>query len=227
MRRTAWRRYWNAGSDNPIGWQFPIAPGDNRLTGVMQDREPTIRARILGEGFRRALENARLTGKAAAHQLDWNESKLSRMLSGKRPVSEVDAASLLAVCRGHGEERDRLVSTAGEHATPGFLRVHERDRPVATQLAEMIENETLATKVVNCQDLLVPGLLQTKDYAIEVVQAIARVRPAATGRRPGGDVSPAAQIAGDACSPEDHDPRCTRRDGHLRAGDRRPRDHSA
>src|ERR1041384_4052039 len=162
MRRMAWRRYWNAGSDNPIGWQFPIAPGDNRLTVFMQDREPTIRARILGEGFRRALENARLTGKAAAHQLDWNESKLSRMLSGKRPVSEVDAASLLAVCRVHGEERDRLLRLAREHDTQGLLRRYGSTVP--EQVLELVEHENLATKTINYQASMVPGLLPNDDY---------------------------------------------------------------
>lgn len=36
----------------------------------MQDREPTVRSRELGEGLRRAMERVGLTGRQAAHQLD-------------------------------------------------------------------------------------------------------------------------------------------------------------
>jgi len=36
----------------------------------MQDREPTIRSRELGEGLRRAMQNAGLTGKDVARLLD-------------------------------------------------------------------------------------------------------------------------------------------------------------
>ena len=56
----------------------------------MQEREPTIRSRELGEGLRRAMEKAGLNGKQAAHLLDWSPSWVSRLLSGKRGCTELD-----------------------------------------------------------------------------------------------------------------------------------------
>lgn len=109
------------------------------------------------------MAKANLTGKAVAHQLHWDESKISRMLSGKRPGSEVDVSALLALCRVHGEERDRLLSLAREQHTPGLFRAYGKQHP--KQVVELAEHEVLATKVVNYEASLVPGLLQTDAYA--------------------------------------------------------------
>lgn len=65
----------------------------------MQDREPTIRSRELGEGLRRAMQNAGLTGKDVARLLDLSPSWVSRLISGKRNVTAVQASAFLAVCR--------------------------------------------------------------------------------------------------------------------------------
>ncbi len=64
----------------------------------MRDREPTMRSRELGEGLRRAMETAGLTGVEAARRLDWSPSRVSRMLSGTRGTTEVDDGMFLAVC---------------------------------------------------------------------------------------------------------------------------------
>ncbi len=59
---------------------------------IMRDYEPTVRSRELGEGLRRAMEQARFNGRQAAHQLGWSPSWVSRLLSGKRGGSALDVA---------------------------------------------------------------------------------------------------------------------------------------
>ena len=54
----------------------------------MHNRQPTMRSRELGEGLRRAMEAAGLTGVEAARRLDWSPSRVSRMLSGTRGTTE-------------------------------------------------------------------------------------------------------------------------------------------
>ncbi|HSZ31231.1 MAG TPA: helix-turn-helix transcriptional regulator, partial [Pseudonocardiaceae bacterium] len=76
----------------------------------MEDREPTIRSRELGEGLRQAMEGAGLNGRQAAHLLGWSESWVSRLLSGKRGGSAVDVAAFLGACRVKSPERDRLLA---------------------------------------------------------------------------------------------------------------------
>jgi plasmid maintenance system antidote protein VapI len=149
----------------------------------MQDREPTIRGRVLGEGLRRAMAKANLTGKAAAHQLHWDESKISRMLSGKRPGSEVDVSAVLALCRVHGDERDRLLRLARERDTPGLSQHYGSHIP--EQVVELVEHENLATRTTNYQVSMVPGLLQTDEYATVVVTACTNVPRAEIQERVG------------------------------------------
>ncbi|HEY3895302.1 MAG TPA: helix-turn-helix transcriptional regulator, partial [Pseudonocardiaceae bacterium] len=59
----------------------------------MDDREPTIRSRELGEGLRRAMHNAGLSGKDVAKLLDLSPSWVSRLISGKRNVTAVQASA--------------------------------------------------------------------------------------------------------------------------------------
>jgi transcriptional regulator with XRE-family HTH domain len=90
----------------------------------MRDREPTMRSRELGEGLRRAMEQAGLTGKQAAHQLDWSPSWVSRLLSGKRSASQLHVAAILGLCRVTGAERERLLALCQVQHTPGWLQQH-------------------------------------------------------------------------------------------------------
>jgi len=90
----------------------------------MLDREPTIRSRELGDGLRRAMQQAGLNGKQAAHLLGWSPSWVSRLLSGKRGATELDVAAFLGVCRIKGLERDRLLVLCQEQHTPGWFQQH-------------------------------------------------------------------------------------------------------
>jgi len=105
----------------------------------MRDREPTIRSRELGDGTRRAIERAGLTGQQAAHLLGWSPSWVSRLLSGERSPTEVDVAAILGVCRVKGKERDRLLALCQEQNTPGWLQQHGSRLP--KQLVTLIDHE--------------------------------------------------------------------------------------
>ncbi len=84
----------------------------------MEDREPTVRSRELGEGMRQARERAGLNGREAAHLLGWSPN-----------------------------------------------------------------HENRAVEYHDVQPLLVPGLLQTGDYAREVISRIANVPAAEVDER--------------------------------------------
>ena len=133
----------------------------------MRDREPTIRSRELGEGLRRAMHGAGLTGKQAAHRLGCSPSWVSRLLSGKRGGTEVDVAAFLAICRVQGAERDRLLGLCREQNTQGWFQQHGSRLP--KQLVTLIDHENRAVGIGDFQATLVPGLLQTGDYARAVI----------------------------------------------------------
>ena len=45
-----------------------------------------------------AMEQAELNGKRLADLLDWSESRVSRLLTGRRGGTGVEVAQILAVC---------------------------------------------------------------------------------------------------------------------------------
>ena len=139
----------------------------------MQDREPTIRSRELGEGLRRAMHNAGLTGKDVARLLDLSPSWVSRLISGKRNVTAVQASAFLAVCRAPSAERERLLELCDEQHTPGWFQQHGSLLPL--QLVTLIDHENKAVAISEFQSTLLPGVLQTGDYARALLKEAGRV----------------------------------------------------
>jgi transcriptional regulator with XRE-family HTH domain len=141
----------------------------------MSKREPTVRSRELGDGLRQVMRRAGLSGKEAAHLLGWSPSWVSRLLSGKRGATEVDVAAFLGVCRVRGPERDRLLALCQEQHVPGWLQQHGSRLP--KQLVTLIDHENRAVRVSAFEATLVPGLLQTGEYARAVIRRIVNVPP--------------------------------------------------
>lgn len=129
----------------------------------MRDRETTIRSRELGEGLRAAMRGAGFTARQAGEKLGWSDSRVSRLLSGKRGGTEVDVSAFLAVCEVTGGERDRLLALCRQMGTKGWLQQHGGDLP--KQLRTLIDHEDLAVDIRAFEPIVVPGLLQTGDYA--------------------------------------------------------------
>ncbi|MGB8995899.1 MAG: helix-turn-helix transcriptional regulator [Pseudonocardiaceae bacterium] len=139
----------------------------------MQDREPTIRSRELGDGLRRAMHNAGLTGKDVARLLDLSPSWVSRLISGKRNVTAVQASAFLAVCRAPSAERERLLELCDEQHTPGWFQQHGSRLPL--QLVTYIDHENKAVAVGAFESTVMPGLLQTGDYTRALLKEAGRV----------------------------------------------------
>ncbi|MGH3872912.1 MAG: helix-turn-helix domain-containing protein [Pseudonocardiaceae bacterium] len=141
----------------------------------MDDRAPTIRSRELGEGLHRAMRQAKLDQKGAARLLGWSQSRVSRLLSGKRGGSEVDVSAFLAIVQVTGDERDRLLGICREQNIPGWLQQHGERLP--QQLRTLIDHENKALTIDAFEPTGVPGLLQTTDYARALIREM-RMIPA-------------------------------------------------
>lgn len=135
----------------------------------MRDRQPTVRSRELGAGLRQAMEKARFSGKETARRLGWSDSRVSRLLGGTRGGSEVDVSAFLAVCGVKGRERDRLLSLCKDQHTPGWFQQHGSRLP--RQVRTLVDHENKATVIGEYQSTLIPGLLQTGDYARALIKA--------------------------------------------------------
>ncbi|MEO7196183.1 MAG: helix-turn-helix transcriptional regulator [Pseudonocardiaceae bacterium] len=139
----------------------------------MEDQEPTIRGRELGEGLARALKDAKLKQTDASRKLRWSQGRVSRLLSGKRGGSEVDVSAFLAIVEVTGAERERLLGICREQSTPGWLQQHGTRLP--QQLRTLIDHEDKAVAYSDVQTILVPGLLQTAEYARAVISRVPNV----------------------------------------------------
>jgi Domain of unknown function (DUF5753)/Helix-turn-helix domain len=109
-----------------------------------------------------------LSLEAVCGQLGWQQSKLSRMERGQQCISTADLASLLVIYKVTGHERNQLLHLVERQDEPGRWIL---DSPLTPTTATLMQLESEAISLVNAQPLLVPGLLQTHDYARAVMKA--------------------------------------------------------
>jgi len=94
------------------------------------------------------------------------QSKLSRMENGLQHISDVDLGALLAIYQVHGEERRQLLRLAQRQDAPGYWVL---DPPLKTGPFVRMERE--ATSLVDAENLLMPGLVQTAEYMHAMMKA--------------------------------------------------------
>lgn len=104
-----------------------------------------------------------MTGMGLAQQLGWSASKVSRIESGQIGVSEVDAAIYLTRCGVLRAELDELLKVVREGDSATWLQ--ERGTRLPDELRTLVFHEVAASAITTNEPLLVPGLLQTADYA--------------------------------------------------------------
>jgi hypothetical protein len=134
----------------------------------MEDREPTVRSRELGEGLRRAMEGGGFHASGLARVLGWSPSRVSRILSGKRGGSSHDVAAFMAVCGVRGDERERLMALSVDHG-PGWHVHHHPALP--RRLRTLVDHENSALNIAGYHGGAIPDLLQTRAYATAVLEA--------------------------------------------------------
>jgi transcriptional regulator with XRE-family HTH domain len=128
--------------------------------------QATARARELGGELKQIRENAQLTGERLAGKLGWSPSKISRLESGIRGTSDVDIVMLLAMCGAQRGDVDRILELVRE--ADGYrLRPHGSQLP--DELRTLVFQETTATTTTSFELARLPGLLQTEDYAREII----------------------------------------------------------
>lgn len=130
---------------------------------VMADHKITAHGRELGAELRRRREAAGYNGLTLAKRLGWSTTKVSRVETGARLISEVDVAIYLASCGVPRDETDPILDLAREAGHDHHLKSHGEKLP--DELRTLIFHETTAAAIDSCELVFVPGLLQTEDYA--------------------------------------------------------------
>ena len=98
------------------------------------------------------------------------------LLSGKRATSEADIAAFLGVCRVKGPRTGTgCWRCAGSRTLQGWFQQHGSRLP--QQLITLIDHENKAVTISDFQPMVVPGLLQTAEYARALIQETVNVPP--------------------------------------------------
>jgi len=131
----------------------------------MADRvNPSMQRRRLKTALRQAREGAGFTQTQAAEQLDWSLSKLIRIEAGAVGVSVTDLKAMLALYRiTDTGEVQRLTESA--RASKGQSPWRKYRSIISPQFAQYLDQEDSATSIRIFHPFLIPGLLQTPDYA--------------------------------------------------------------
>ena len=144
---------------------------------------PTVRRRRLAAELRRLRERADLTGDQVADRMSWSASKLSRIENAHTVPRTAEVKKLLTLYGVEGRSAERLLALAEDAADKGWWETNS----LPPEYSALIGMEAEAQSALSWAPLIVPGLLQTGDYAREVtngfVEGIAAVSPGETRRR--------------------------------------------
>jgi hypothetical protein len=125
-----------------------------------------------------------MTAEAAGAALGWSKAKVSRYELARSGLKPADVESLLEVYGVRGEYRDRLLALAQEATQKGWWEAYSDVLPEEHQTFISLEAE--ATSVMQWQITVIPGLLQTEQYAWHVFsgyQDVRRAPPSVIERR--------------------------------------------
>ncbi len=148
---------------------------DPTVGGVMPERgvDPSVYRRRLRNILRRTRDSKGITQLAAALAMSWSVSKLIRIETGAVTISVNDLKALLALYGiSEPEKVDELIDMAkkSRQQRNSWLAVY---RNVASDVfLTFLGHEDAAVESYSFQPVLVPGLLQTDEYAAEVLKVL-------------------------------------------------------
>lgn len=142
---------------------------------------PAVRRRKLGEELRALRLAAGLTSREAARLVDWHQSKVSRIETGTSGVTGPDVARLLDAYGVREPRRRALLEAlagAADGGGAGWWHAYRGVLPPPYQ--DFISLEAQACVARTLETSVVPGLLQTADYARAVTRAALEGAPPET-----------------------------------------------
>ncbi|MFD8719091.1 helix-turn-helix domain-containing protein [Streptomyces sp. NPDC059629] len=136
---------------------------------------PAVRRRKLGAELRMLRTGAGLTSGEAARLVGWHQSKVSRIETGASGVKPADVRLLLdAYGVIEGQLRELLLVLAGSEDTAGRHHWWHAYRGVLPPTyRDFISLESQASAMRTLETSVVPGLLQTPEYARAVTRVAA------------------------------------------------------
>jgi transcriptional regulator with XRE-family HTH domain len=128
----------------------------------------SVRQRRVSAELRTLRESRGLTCEQVAKALDCSIGKISRMETGVRGLFPDDVAAMLGFLQAPAKQREELLALVRDGQKPNWIQVGGK---LPTAWKDLIRFEDQAVALYNYEPLVVPGLLQTGDYARAVIHA--------------------------------------------------------
>jgi transcriptional regulator with XRE-family HTH domain len=140
---------------------------ENQRCRFVNNRSP--RARALGKALREARVDRGIGLREFAKSIDRDPSLLSRWETGDRTPPPTEVARILGNLHITGERYDQTMELSHGADDPLWLATTLPEQKA--QLAALIDFEQNASIITDVSPLLVPGLLQTRQYARAIMSA--------------------------------------------------------
>lgn len=129
------------------------------------DPGPLVQRLVLGAELRELRENAGLSADDAATALGWYRNKISKIETGESKLSDKDVQALVALYGAEERAVDRVLAMARE------ARRKIPSARVPDWAKKYVHLEECASEIKLFYGDTIPGVLQTADYARELLSA--------------------------------------------------------
>jgi hypothetical protein len=136
---------------------------------VAASSSPTVKRRRLAAELRRHRLAAKLTIEQVAETLEWSPGKISKIENARVSVMPRDVRHLLRTYGIEGADAEPLLALARESRQRGWWQTYAEAIP--DWFATYVGLEAEAASISVYQSEYVPGLLQTRDYAVAANRA--------------------------------------------------------
>ena len=133
---------------------------------MSQGLSPTMQRRQLGGELRRLRQAAGLTLEAVRKELYFSESKISRIETGRMGAATDDIGRMLELYRVGPEQRAALLKAAEDARRRSWWQAYGD-----TTIVPLVGLEAAAQRISQYENMTIPALLQTADYARAVIAA--------------------------------------------------------
>lgn len=137
-----------------------------------QDYAPCVavkRKSVVGRALRELLERAGKTSSDVERRLDCSQAKVSRILNGRVGIRLAELESILTLCDATAAERATILEKWHEAKAQPTPVMSLADIP--PKLRALVRLQSEASLISYLQPIVIPGLLQTDDYARAIAEA--------------------------------------------------------
>jgi transcriptional regulator with XRE-family HTH domain len=159
----------------------PVRPlgTEQEVRAMIAPGSPTVRRRRLAAELRGIRESTGKSGDVVAAALKWSPSKISRYERARTGLRPREVARLLDYYKITGPRRELLLGLAEDAAQKGWWE--EFADTLSEDYQQFIGLEHEASSIAIWHVDVVPGLLQTEDYARNIISSYSRIEPIAPG----------------------------------------------